>query len=258
MHPTIDLMFFDLPIYTGLAMLGSATGLVVAYLFLRARSRRLATLSTFLNGAVTVFVAGWVGARLYHVAVNWDYYAARPSEIAEVGLGGMAMRGALIAGFIGLALYSRVSRIQFNKLGDAAAMGLPIGQAIGWIGALLWGANYGVVSDNQVAMDLPDLYGLVAPRFPLQLAEIILYAGLFLILCVLALRKLRAGTLFSVYLLVASAANFALGFQRGDSTRYLGTLSIDQWVDAALAIIATAHMFYTAVWQTRKLETRGE
>ena len=143
--------------------------------------------------------------------------------------------------------YSAVRRISFWYFADAAALGLAIGQAIGWMGALIQGANYGVVSDSPIAIDLPDLYGLVQPRFPLQHAEITVFALLFIGLLFAAAQRPRAGTLFVVYLLLASLANFALGFQRGDDTAYVGALRIDQVVDAALAALAVL------IWVGRRL-----
>jgi prolipoprotein diacylglyceryltransferase len=123
------------------------------------------------------------------------------------------------------------------KLADATAIGLALGQAIGWAGALVQGSNYGVLSDSPVAVDLPDLYGLVAPRFPVQHAEIILFAALGMGLIVIAFYKPRAGMLFRVYGLIASTANFVLGFQRGDETLGLVGLRIDQWIDAASVVV---------------------
>jgi len=240
MHPTIDLNLFELPVYTALVMLGAGLGLFAAYTFLRVRSRRAASLPVFLDGALIVFAAGWVGARAYHVAMHWDYYAARPEEIAQPGLGGLGIRGAFIAGLLLLAIYARARGLRFGKLADAAALGLALGQAVGWVGALVQGANYGVVSDSLIALDQPDLYGLIAPRFPLQHVEIVLFASLFVVLFVLALQKPRAGTLFLIYLLVASAANFALDFQRGDETAFVGALRVDQVADVALGILALA------------------
>lgn len=237
MPPIVDLDFFDLPVYSAFVMLGVLLGLSVAYLslYVRARSQRTASLPAFLNVTLVVLIAGWIGARAYHVATHGDYYSMRPEEIAQVGLGGFAIRGALLVGVVALALYARVRGLRFARLADAAALGLSAGQAIGWVGALARGANYGVVSDIQLAMDLPDIYGLYAPRFPLPYAEILLFAGLFVCLLALAMRNPRAGTLGVIYLLMASAANFALGFQRGDAAAFVSGLRVDQWVDATMA-----------------------
>ncbi|MEW5718696.1 MAG: prolipoprotein diacylglyceryl transferase family protein [Chloroflexota bacterium] len=255
MPPTLDLIFFDLPTYTALVLLGAVVGLSVAYLYLRKRARRAVALTIFLDGALIVCAAGWLGARAYHVALNWDYYAARPDEIAQIGLGGLALRGAFVAGLLALAIYARARALRFAKLADASALGLAIGQALGWVGALARGANYGVVSDSQIAAELPDVYGLIAPRFPLQHIEIGLFVGLFVGLIALALRKPRAGTIFLVYLLVAAAANCALGFWRGDETVYVGALRVDQIVDLGFAALALCMLVWRIGAAAKKDET---
>lgn len=238
MHPVIDITdWFEIPVYTAVVVVGAAAGLLAAYLFLRTRSRRASAPPVFIDAALLVFVAGWMGARIYHVAVNWDYYSARPDEIARTDLGGLGIRGAFVLGLIVLLIYAAARKISFWHFADAAALGLALGQAIGWAGALVQGANYGVVSDSQIAIDLPDLYGLVEARFPLQPAEIGLFSLLFVALVLVAFQHPRPGTLFLVYLLLASLGEFALGFQRGDDTLTVGTFRIDQVVDAGFLVL---------------------
>ena len=238
MHSKLDLNFVEVDLYTALVALGAVTGLLAAYLFLRSRSRRAAALGTFLDGALIVFASGWIGARAYHVLMHWDYYQARPEEITHVGLGGLGIRGGLVLGLVLAAGYTRWRKLSFGHLADAAAIGLSIGQAIGWIGALVQGANYGIVSDSQIAIELPNLYGLVEPRFPLQHVEIALFAILFAALLVLSSQRRRPGFMFLAYLLIASLTNALLGFQRGDETAYVGAVRVDQIVDLALGVFA--------------------
>ncbi len=247
MRPTIDLFFLELPVYTALVGLGAVAGLLAAYLYLRTRSRRLSRVGVFLDAALVTFGAGWIGARAYHVLTRWDYYQARPDEIAPLLAilegampGGLGMRGAFVLGVLAVALYAKVRRLPFWHLADAGALGLALGQAIGWAGALAQGANYGLVSDSRLAVESPDLYGLVAPRFPLQHAEILLYALVFVGLLALAAQMRPPGTLFFVYLIVVSLANAALGFQRGDETAYWGSLRVDQVVDVLCAGVGFA------------------
>jgi prolipoprotein diacylglyceryltransferase len=244
LHPKFDLFFFDLPTYSAFVMLGAVVGLCATFSYLRLRLRHTVTLPVFLDGTWVVFVTGAIGARAYHVALNWEYYVARPSEILLLDLGGLAMRGALIAGLAGLVFYARLRNISVGKLADGAVLGLAIGQAVGWIGAYTWGANYGIVSDSPIALDLPDAYGLIAPRFPIQPLEIILFTALFIGLIGLALHPVSVGRLSLTYCLIASIVNFGLGFGRGDETLMIAGLRIDQWVDALFAVSALVILFY--------------
>ncbi len=238
MHSTLDLIIFDLPIYTALIALACAIGLAATYAYLRSRARRASQRDLFLSGALVVFAAGWIGARVYHVVLHWDYYAARPDEIAQFGAGGLGMRGALIAGFVALALFAWLHKIVFWKIADGAAIGLVLGQAIGWSAALTRGANYGVANDSNIALELPDIYGLVEPRFPLQHAEVALFAAIFIALLFIAARQPRAGTLFLIALAASAWGNAALGFYRGDESVFIGAWRVDQIVDAAMGALA--------------------
>ncbi len=238
MHPSIDLDFVQIPLYTALVALGAVAGLVTAYLYLRAYSRRVYSLTVLLDAAIVTFAAGWIGARVYHIATHLDYYAARPDQITQLDAGGLAMRGAFIVGFFVLALYARLRRVSFGRLADASALGLAIAQAIGWIGALVWGANYGAVSDSVLATDLPNIYGIVEPRLPLQHAEIAFFAILYLALLAFASQRPEKGQIFLVYLLITSLANFVFGFFRGDASAFAGAFRVDQLFDASFAVIA--------------------
>ena len=244
MSPSIDLGFKEISLYTALVILGAMVGLATAFLFLRTYSRRIYSLELFLDAALVVFAAGWIGARVYHVALNWEYYSTRSEEILNWEAGGLAMRGAFLAALVALAIFARARRISFWRLADAAGLGLAIGQAIGWVGAFVQGANYGVVSDSVIAMELPNQYGIVEPRVPLQFAETGVFVLLFAGLVALAFRRPRIGALFVVYLWVASLVNFLLGFFRGDESLYVGALRVDQVFDAGfMACALTAWIF---------------
>jgi prolipoprotein diacylglyceryltransferase len=246
MHATLDLFFFDLPVYTALVVMACTIGLGATYAYLRSRAARASRRDLFLNGALLVFGAGWIGARAYHVGLHWDYYAARPDEIAQWGAGGLGLRGALVAGFAALALVAWLHKTNFWKIADGAALGLTLGSAVGWYAALTRGANYGVVSDSRLALELPDIYGLVEPRLPLQHAEMALFAALFIALVWLAARPPRAGTLFLVALAASAWGNFALGFFRGDESVFIGALRVDQIIDAGIGTTAlTAFLWWS-------------
>jgi phosphatidylglycerol---prolipoprotein diacylglyceryl transferase len=237
LHPTVDLSFTEIDLYTALVAIGALAGLLTAFLYLRSRSRRSSAVGPFLDGALVVLFMGWVGARAYQVLLHWDYYQARPEEISQLGLGGLGIRGGLILGFVAVLVYARVRRISPWLFMDAAALGLSIGQAFGWAGALVQGANYGIPSDSPLAIELPNIYGLVELRFPVQHAEIVLFSVLFLVLVTLAMERRPAGFLFFAYLMISSLGNAMLGFQRGDETILIGAWRADQVVDLAFCAL---------------------
>ncbi len=76
-------------------------------------------------------LAGIVGARLYYVAFEWDYYKLHPGEIFQIWNGGLAIYGGLIAGLLAAFVVCRVEKINIPNLLDLCGMSFLIGQGIG-------------------------------------------------------------------------------------------------------------------------------
>lgn len=247
--------------YTALVGLGILAGLGTTWLCLRRWVRRAARSEVFLDGALLTLAASWLGARAYHLLTHWEYYAARPEEIASWGVGGLGMRGALVAGMIALTWFAGARRLPWGKLLDAAAIGLALGQAIGWLGAIIQGVNYGAPTESRWALELANIYGLVEPRYPVQHAEVVLFGLVFLGLLILSGKglaagqfSLREGSLFFTYMLLTSLGNGLVGFLRGDETAQLGLFRVDQVVDAALAAVGALGLLFLAS-RTRSSES---
>ena len=56
-------------------------------------------------------IIGILGARLYYVIFNLDYYLNNPSQIFAIWNGGLAIHGGLISALIFLIIYSRKNKI---------------------------------------------------------------------------------------------------------------------------------------------------
>ena len=56
---------------------------------------------------------GIIGARIYYVLFELDYYLQNPGEIIQVWNGGIAIYGALIAGSLTIYWYTKQKRISF-------------------------------------------------------------------------------------------------------------------------------------------------
>jgi hypothetical protein len=77
-----------------------------------------------LRVAQWAVIAGLIGARLYEVAFNWDYYGRYPWKIPAVWEGGLAMHGGIIVGFltgVALAVHSLQARIRLHLPPEDAA-----------------------------------------------------------------------------------------------------------------------------------------
>ena len=81
--------------------------------------------------AIVAIPSGLIGARLYYVIFNWDYYSQNISQVLNFRGGGMAIHGALIGGILAGYLFSRYKKMSFFKLADTVIIGVPLAQAIG-------------------------------------------------------------------------------------------------------------------------------
>ncbi|MGC9049118.1 MAG: prolipoprotein diacylglyceryl transferase, partial [Patescibacteria group bacterium] len=77
-----------------------------------------------------LIIFGFIGARLYHVLSEIDYYLKRPLEIFYVWRGGLGIFGTIIAGALVLLFYTRKNQISFWLLADLLAPSLALGEAI--------------------------------------------------------------------------------------------------------------------------------
>ena len=87
--------------------------------------------------------AGILGARLFHVIDQPDRFLEQPGRILAVQEGGLAIYGAVIGGFIAVAILSRVYRAPFLSVIDAIVPGLVLSQALGRYGCIVNGDAWG-------------------------------------------------------------------------------------------------------------------
>ena len=93
--------------------------------------RRGVDADKLLNAIVVAVLVALLGARLYYVLFNWDYYGANPAKIVAVWEGGLAIHGGLIAGSLATILYCRHAKLSLLTTLDIMAPCVAVGQAIG-------------------------------------------------------------------------------------------------------------------------------
>lgn len=190
-------------------------------------------------------VNGLIGARLYYVLFNLDFFLQNWWEIPAIWHGGMAIYGGVIGGILTLYYYSRHYHLPHLELADCAAPGLMLAQAIGRWGNFINQEAHGQVVTRQF------LESLHLPEWLIQQMHIqgqyyqptFLYESVWNVIGVslmLMLRRywksLRAGTLTSIYLIWYGLGRFWIEGMRTDSL-YLGPIRISQLV-SLIAIVS--------------------
>ncbi len=207
------------------------------------RSERRPT--AWLNAGLAALTGGVMAGRVGHVAVQWAYFSTHLGEIVRVWRGGLDWHGAVLGGLAGLALGCKFWHINWRQALEALALPLPLGAALSYAACLMGSCAHGreVASlafyPPLVAAELPDLYGIIAPRFNSQLFGIAL--GLAVLVVVSQLGKLtqRPGVRFWIALTLLGLGAFGIGFTRGDTVPMIGLLRLDQVLDLGMAALGT-------------------
>jgi len=216
-------------------------------LWLSAREavRRAESPDDLLKAAEIALIGGLIGARLYYVLFNLDYYQTQPWwRIFAVWEGGLAIHGGLIAGLLTGGAYVWAKGLPLLTYLDIVAPALALAQAIG-----RWGNFF-----NEEAFggptDLPWKLFISEPRrppayvdqqffHPTFLYESLWNVGAFLILYVVLRRRLERapGALFLAYLGLYSLGRFWIEGLRTDSLM-LGSFRIAQIVSVTAVVVA--------------------
>ena len=182
-----------------------------------------------------------IGARLYYVLFKLDYFIANPSKIFSVRDGGLAIYGGIIAGVITGIIWSRRKKIPVFAVGDLAAFGLLIGQAVGRWGNFINREAFGEETDVFCRM------GLTMPgQETMYVHPTFLYESLWnlaglIILCVLSKLGKRKydGQFFWSYILWYGLGRAWIEGLRTDSL-YIGStdIRVSQLLAAVSALAA--------------------
>ena len=191
-------------------------------------------------------LAGLVGARLYEVAFNWDYYGRFPGKIIAVWEGGLAIHGGLIAGsLVGVGLATSW-RIPILRSLDIVAPSLAIAQAIGRWGNFFNEEACGRPTDLPWKLFIspphrPPGYRDAAYFHPTFLYESFWDLAIFLALIGWLRPRCRArpGALFFCYLGLYSMGRFVIEGLRLDSF-WLGGFRVAQLASVAGVVVAIA------------------
>ena len=187
--------------------------------------------------------AGVIGARLYHVATEWDRFSDDLGSIFKVWKGGLGIPGGILLGTIAAVVVARKRNMDIGQMLWAAAPAVPVAQAIGrlgnWWNQELFGRPttlpWGLKID---AEKMPDGYAPGTLFHPTFLYEALWNLALAVLLIVVGRRMMtsRPGRLMALYVGGYGLGRFWVEGLRIDPTKSGGGLRLNQWM--AIAMIA--------------------
>ena len=233
--------FFEVKWYSFFILMAILTASIL--IFLEARKKGLSK-DEIIDMIFYGVLIGILGARIYYVLFNLNYYLKDPIEIICIWHGGLAIHGGLIATLIFLYFYCKKKNQNLLLLLDIIVVGIIIGQAIGRWGNFFNGEAYGreVTLSFLQNLHLPKfiikgMYINDAYREPTFLYESISsIIGFIVLLIVRKIKTIKTGTLTSIYLIWYGITRFIIESYRSDSLM-LGNMKIAQIV-SCIAIIS--------------------
>ena len=205
----------------------------------------------FLGVGQWAIIGGLIGARIYEVVFNWDYYGRYPEKIVAVWEGGLAMHGGLIAGILVGLWMGRRAQIPLLPGVDVAAPSIVIGQAIGRWGNFFNEEAFGTPTDWPWKLYIspgnrPPEYALSEYFHPAFLYESVWDLLVFVVLMVLRRRHgYRPGTVFFSYIGLYSVGRFFIEAIRLDSF-WLGPFRVPQLASVAGVCLAVGGLLYVS------------
>jgi prolipoprotein diacylglyceryltransferase len=245
MNPVVfEFGTFELRSYT--AWLSGGILLALAVIVWRAYRTDPAGVLRWLDVGIAAVVGGVIGARALHVALEWGYFADRTDEIDKLWLGGMAWQGGLLLGVPAALIVARWRRVPVRLWTDALALAWPLALMLAWRGCRNAGCGYGyevqTLADwpGWLVAELPDVYGLTAPRLDVQAGGIMFGGVLFALALILTWRGWLPGLRLWLIWALTGLGLALIGFFRADPAQMIADRRADQVFDLVLLLVSTA------------------
>lgn len=242
MNPVAFSIFgFDIRFYSFLILIG----VVIGYVMIVKEAKRFDISSDFMfNLFFWTIIIGIIGARLYYVVFNWEYFSSHVGEIWQIWQGGLAIHGGILFGLVTISIYTKKHNIRLGRILDIVVIPLILAQAIGRWGNFFNSEAYGA------ATTLSHLRSMHIPEFiirgmringiyytPTFFYESIWCLAGFAIMLLMRRRKfVKIGQLTGIYMVWYGVGRFFIEASRTDSLIFLG-FKVAQLVSILMIIV---------------------
>ena len=207
-------------------VMAAAGFLLALYLFQANRYKAALNSDQVTNILMLAMICGIVGARIFYVVQNWNFYRANPAAIIRIDQGGLVFYGGFLLAVAAVIWYVRkVCKADVLRVLDAISPALAAAHALGRIGCFFNGCCYGKPAEIFWAFAYAPgtepfkRYGSL-PLHPVQIYEAILNIILAAVLFYLV-RHSKRGVPMAGYILAYGVLRFVDEFFRGDHSDFL-------------------------------------
>ena len=208
--------------------------------------------------ALIVIILGVIGARLYYVIFEWEYYSKHLMEIPNIRQGGLAIYGGVLTAIATCIVFCKKRKLQFLPMADSGVIGLILGQAIGRWGNFFNAEAFGGYTDSLLAMRIKE--SIVNPGMlnsnvlanlqyisgtsyiqvhPTFFYESVWNLSVFAFLYFYSKKKSYDGQIFLFYLMLYGFGRFFIEGLRADSLMFFGTnIAVSQMLSLFLFVIS--------------------
>lgn len=184
-----------------------------------------------LNMCLSCFIGGVIGARLYFVALSWQYFTYHWNEILCTWNGGLSIHGGVLGGIIGGCIYCLRTKLPILICCDIGGTVTVLAQAIGRWGNFFNSEAFGRPVPDTFPLKLfipeenrPLQYHTHSYFHPTFLYESIWDLGMFALLYFVCWNKLQRfpGMTFMIYIAGYSIGRLLIEPMRTDSIMFMG------------------------------------
>jgi len=229
-------------------------GIVVAMVIANRRWVARGGTADALESTIVVAIPfGIVGARLYHVATDYELYFSpgrNPVDALKIWNGGLGIWGAVAFGALGAYLVARRRKIIFPALLDAVAPGLVVAQAVGrlgnWFNQELFGRPTALPWALEIAPGYrPSGFEQFTTFHPTFLYELLWNLVVAAVL-VFADRRFRLGhgKVFALYVVLYTAGRFWIEALRIDRVNEIGGFRLNNYTSLIGFVVALAWLLW--------------
>ena len=226
--------------------------LAVSMAIFEGRKRQIES-DDFMDLLLWAVPLGYVGARIYYVIFEWNYYSQHLDEIIAIWNGGIAIYGGLLAGLAVLLVFCYKRMLPPFLMLDIITPGVMAAQILG-----RWG-NFINQEAHGGPTTLAFLQSIHLPDFIINQMKIggvyyqptFLYESFFnliglLIILLLRHRKrlFKQGEIFMLYLAWYSVVRFFVEGMRTDSLYLWGSIRVSQMLSVILLIVVIVLFIY--------------